>query len=141
MKLLLMHGAEHDFDAIAWTRGEIQESHYFKKLSAVKRLYDNEIPRALGRLCGGMGLTINSTRITTKEPRLQIARHWDKWFLTDETGSFSTRPRYTQQEAMQVFSRHCKQIDLEVPLMLLTKSAKQQIKQRGFPLFGEKTVI
>jgi hypothetical protein len=141
MKLLLMHGAEDDFDAIAWTRGEIQESHYFKKLSAVKRLYDNEIPRALGRLCGDMGLTIGTTRITTKEPRLQIARHWDKWFLTDETGSFSTRPRYTQQEAMKVFSRHCKQIDLEVPLMRLTASAKKQIRQKGFPLFGEKPVI
>jgi hypothetical protein len=141
MKLLLIHGAEDDFDAIAWTRGEVQESHYFKKLSTVRRLYDNEIPKALGRLCSAMGLTIGTTRITTKEPRLQIARRWDKWFLTDKTGSFYTRPRYTQQEAMKVFSRHCKQIDLEVPLMILTESAKTRIRNQGFPLFGEKPVV
>jgi hypothetical protein len=141
MKLLLMHAADDDFDAIAWTRGEIQESHYFKKLSTIKRLYDNEIPRALGRLCNHMGMTIGNTRITTKEPRLQIARHWDKWFLTDKTGSFYTRPRYTQQEAMKVLARHCKQIDLEVPFMLLTGPVKERIKNRGFPLFGEKPVV
>ncbi|MEW8026522.1 MAG: hypothetical protein AB2792_00805 [Candidatus Thiodiazotropha sp.] len=140
MKLLLMHAADHDFDAIAWTRGEVQESHYFKKLSTVKRLYDKEIPRILGRLCEDLDLTIGNTRITTKEPRLQIARHWDKWFLTDQTGSFYTRPRYTQQEAMKVFSRHCKQIDLEVPAMILSRSAKERIKKSGFPLFGEKAV-
>jgi hypothetical protein len=135
-----LHAAEDDFDAIAWTRGEIQESHYFKKLSTVKRLYDNEIPRVLRRLCEGLDLAIGSTMIPTKEPRLHIARHWDKWFLTDETGSFYTRPRYTQQEAMQVFSRHCKQIDLAVPVMPLTQLAKERIKNRGFPLFGEKAV-
>jgi hypothetical protein len=138
MKLLLMYAAEHDFDAIAWTRGEVQESHYFKKLSAIKRLYDNDIPRALRRLCEGLGLTIGNTRITTKEPRLQIARHWDKWFLSDATGSFYTRPRYTQKEAMKVLARHCKQIDLEVPVMILTQTAKEQIINRRFPLFGEK---
>jgi hypothetical protein len=140
MKLLLMHAAEDDFDAIAWTRGEVQESHYFKKLSTVRRLYDNEIPRALSRLCDCMGPSMGTTRITTKEPRLQIARHWDKWFLTDKTGSFHTRPRYTQQEAMKVLSRHCKQIDLEVPFMLLSESEKTRIKNLSFPLFGEKPV-
>jgi hypothetical protein len=140
LKLLLLHAAEDDYDAIAWTQGEIQESHYFKKLSPVKRLYDNEIPRVLKRLCESHGLTIGSTRISTKEPRLHIARHWDKWFLTDETGSFYTRPRYTQQEAMKVLSRHCKQIDLEVPVLPLTQAAKERIKDCGFPLFGEKAV-
>ncbi|MEW8659510.1 MAG: hypothetical protein AB2603_14420 [Candidatus Thiodiazotropha endolucinida] len=140
LKLLLMHAAEDDFDAIAWTRGEVQESHYFKKLSTVKRLYDNEIPKVIGRLCEGLDLTIGNTRITTKEPRLQIARHLDKWFLTDRTGSFYTRPRYTQQEAMKVFSRHCKQIDLDVPVMILSRSAKEWIKNSGFPLFGEIAV-
>ncbi len=138
LKLLLIHAAEHDLEGIAWTRGEIQESHYFKKLSTVKRLYDNEIPRVFGRLCKGLDLSIDSTRISTKEPHLHIARHWDKWFLTNETGSICTRPRYTQQEAMQVLSRHCKQIDLDVPVMLLTEAAKARIRKSGFPLFGEK---
>jgi hypothetical protein len=41
---------------------------------------------------------------------------------------------------MQVLSRHCKQIDLEVPVLPLTQSAKEQIKNSGFPLFGEKAV-
>ncbi|MES9946624.1 MAG: hypothetical protein ABW080_16850 [Candidatus Thiodiazotropha sp.] len=138
LKLLLIHAAEHDLEGIAWTRGEIQESHYFKKLSTVRRLYDNEIPRVFGRLCKGLDLSIDSTRISTKEPHLHIARHWDKWFLTNETGSICTRPRYTQQEAMQVLSRHCKQIDLDVPVMLLTEAAKARIRKSGFPLFGEK---
>ncbi|MGD8912899.1 MAG: hypothetical protein PVI97_15285 [Candidatus Thiodiazotropha sp.] len=140
LKLLLLHATEHDYDAIAWTGGDIQESHYFKKLSTVKRLYDNEIPRALGRLCEGLNLAIGKTKITTKEPRLHIARHWDKWFLRDETGSFYTKPRYTQQEAMEVLSRHCKQIDLEVPVMTLTQVAKERVRNLGFPLFGEKAV-
>jgi hypothetical protein len=140
LKLLLSHAAEDDFDAIAWTQGAIQESHYFKKLPSVKRLYDHEIPRVLRRLCNGLDLAIGTTRITTREPRLHIARQWDKWFLTDETGSFHTRPRYTRQEAMKVFARHCKQIDLEVPVMPLSQSAKARIKHRGFPLFGDKTV-
>jgi hypothetical protein len=140
LKLLLIHAAEHDLEGIAWTRGEIQESHYFKKLSTVRRLYDNEIPKVLGRLCEGLELSMDTTRISTKEPRLHIARHWDKWFLTNENGSFYTRPRYTQQEAIKVLSRHCKQIDMEVPVILLNEGAKAQIRNNGFPLFGEKPV-
>lgn len=140
LKLILLHTAHQDFDGIAWTRGEVQESHYFKQLNPVKRLYDKEIPRVLQRLCHQWSLKISSTKISTKEPRLHIRRQMDKWLITDETGDFFTRPRYTQQEAMKVMARHCKQIDLEVPALFLTKDVKEQILRDGFPLFGEKTI-
>ncbi len=137
LKLILMHAAENDFDAIAWTPGEVQEAHYFKRLATVKRLYDIEIPRLLGRLGRDLSLSLDRSAILTREPRLHIARHWDKWFLTDRSGKFYTRPRYTQQEAIRVVSRHCKQIDLEVPMVSLSPAARQRIRDEAFPLFGE----
>lgn len=137
LKLILMHAAEHDFDGIAWTPGEVQEAHYFKRLSTVKRLYDTELPKVLKRIGKGWNLTVDCCTIPTKEPHLQIARHWDKWFLTNQSGSFHTKPRYTQREAMKVMSRHCKQIQLTVPLVLLSQSVKQRIRYNAFPLFGE----
>ncbi|MES9992640.1 MAG: hypothetical protein ABW098_11835 [Candidatus Thiodiazotropha sp.] len=139
LKLILLHAADQDLDGIAWTGGDIQESHYFKKLSTVKRLYDHEIPRLMKRLGKRWELNLERTSIATKEPRLHIARQWDKWFLTDSSGRFYTRPRYTQQEAMRVMSRHCKRIDLEVPLVTLSESVKERILNHGFPLFGENS--
>jgi hypothetical protein len=137
LKLILMHAAEHDFDAIAWTPGEVQEAHYFKRLSTVRRLYDIEIPKMLRRLGKDWNLMVDGTEIPTKEPRLHIARHWDKWFLTDKTGQFYTRPRFTQQEAMKVMSRHCKRIHLDVPMVMLSPPVRQRIREKAFPLFGE----
>jgi hypothetical protein len=139
LKLLLQHAAENDVDGIAWTRSQIQESHYQKQMAPVSRLYDVEIPGYLMRLCKPWGVAIESCLITTKEPRLHISRQMDKWFITDHKGGFFTRPRYSQQEAIKVMARHCRQIELEVPVIFLNQQAKQQIRKRGFPLFGEQT--
>ena len=137
LKLLLQHAVESDVEAIAWTRGGIQESHYLKQMEPVRRLYDIEIPRYFERLCRPWGATVEFCRILTKEPRLHISRQMDKWFITDTRSGFYTRPRYSQQEAIKVMARHCKQIELEVPAIFLDQRMKTQIRKCGFPLFGE----
>ncbi|MET0052229.1 MAG: hypothetical protein ABW095_14290 [Candidatus Thiodiazotropha sp.] len=138
LKMLLMHAAELDVDGIAWTGGTIQESHYGKQMQAVRRLYDQEIPRFINRLCRDWQPDLGTTRIQTREPRLHISREMNKWFITDmQGGSFNTRPRYSQQEAIKVMARHCKQLVLEVPTLFLDSQIKNQIRDKGFPLFGE----
>ncbi|MET0091879.1 MAG: hypothetical protein ABW068_18020 [Candidatus Thiodiazotropha sp.] len=138
LKMLLMHAAELDVDGIAWTGGTIQESHYGKQVQAVRRLYDQEIPRFINRLCRDWQPDLGTTRIQTREPRLHISREMNKWFITDmQGGSFNTRPRYSQQEAIKVMARHCKQLVLEVPTLFLDSQIKNQIRDKGFPLFGE----
>ncbi|MES9831545.1 MAG: hypothetical protein ABW139_04820 [Candidatus Thiodiazotropha sp. DIVDIV] len=139
LKLLLQEAASSDIDGIAWTSSDIQESHYSKQMEPIMRLYDEEIPRYLERLCKPLGGTIETCQISTKEPRLHISRQLDKWFVTDTKGGFSTRPRYSQQEAIRVMARHCKQIELEVPVIFLDQTIKSQINNKGFPLFGERS--
>ncbi|MCU7917042.1 MAG: hypothetical protein KZQ95_01630 [Candidatus Thiodiazotropha sp. (ex Epidulcina cf. delphinae)] len=140
LKLILLHAAENGLDAIAWTQGDVHESHYLRPIGPVRRLYDVEIPRYLERLCHRWNPMIETTRIPTKEPRLHISRQMDKWFITDTKGSFFTPPRYSQQEAIRVMARHCRRIDLEVPALFLDKGVRERILEDGFPLFGEKAL-
>jgi hypothetical protein len=140
LKLLLIHAATEGYDGIAWTKGDVQEAHYKQTFGAVRRLYDETIPKYLEKLCGGWGGHIGTTKIVTKEPRLHISRQMDKWFVTDPNGSFSTRARNSQQEAMQIMARHSKKIELDVPVMLLDERLRDRILENGFPLFGERQV-
>ncbi len=138
LKMLLQHAVERDVDGIAWTGGAIQELHYGKPMAAIRRLYDQQIPRFINRLCRDWNPKLGQTRIHTREPRLHISRQMDKWFITDvHGGSFNTRPRYSQQEAIKVMARHCKQVILEVPTLFLDSQIKAGIYEKGFPLFGE----
>ncbi len=138
LKLILLHAAREGYDGIGWALGEIQESHYQQTLSPIRRLYDEEIPRFLKRLLRDVeGVELGSTRIPTKEPRLNINRERDKWLITDPKGCFLTKPRRSQQEAMQLMARHCRQIELEVPMLTLHEGAREWIVDQGFPLFGE----
>jgi hypothetical protein len=138
LKLILLHAAREGYEGMAWTRGRIQESHYLQSLAPVRRLYDDAIPKALQRLVRTIdGAALQTTRIATKEPRLHISRQFDKWLITDPKGSFMTRPRRSQQEAMQIKARHCRQIELEVQMLALNETARNQITERGFPRFGE----
>ncbi|MGD8911006.1 MAG: hypothetical protein PVI92_16850, partial [Chromatiales bacterium] len=138
LKLILLHASREGYEGIAWTRGQVQESHYLQSLASVRRLYDETIPKALQRLLRTMdGAVLQTTRIATKEPRLHISRQFDKWLITDTKGSFTTRPRRSQQEAMQIKTRHCRQIELEVPMLALNERVRNRITERGFPLFGE----
>ncbi len=138
LKLLLLHAAREGYDGIGWALGEIHESHYQQSLSPIRRLYDEEIPRFLRRLLRDVkGAQLGSTRIPTKEPRLNIHREHDKWLITDLKGCFLTKPRRSQQEAMQLMARHCRQIELDVPLLTLDDDARARIVEQVFPLFGE----
>ena len=140
LKLILLHAAEENYDGVAWTRGDVQESHYLQPLAAVRRLYDEAIPRAVERLCRPWGVALETTRIDTKEPRLNISRRQNKWLVTDALGKFSTRPRSSQREAMQIMARHCRRIALDVPVLLFDEGLRAGILQQGFPLFGESPV-
>ncbi|MES9980874.1 MAG: hypothetical protein ABW115_04865 [Candidatus Thiodiazotropha sp. 6PLUC6] len=139
LKLLLQEAATSEVDGIAWTSSDIQESHYSKQMKPIMRLYDEEIPRYLERLCRPWGGVIETCQISTKEPRLHISREMNKWFVTDTRGEFSTRPRYSQQEAIRVMARHCKQVVLDVPVIFLDQTMKRQIKNKGLPIFGEQS--
>ncbi len=140
LKLILLHAARQGYAGIGWTRGQIHESHYLQTLAPVRRLYDREIPRVLSRLLRGMeGTALETTRILTREPRLHISRQLDKWLVTDPQGSFCTKPRRSQREAMQIMARHCRRIELEVPMLSLDDSARERILKEGFPLFGESS--
>jgi hypothetical protein len=138
LKLILLHSAREGYEGMAWSQGRIQESHYLQSLAPVRRLYDEAIPKILRRLLPATdGAILQTTRIATKEPRLHISRQLDKWLITDPKGRFTTRPRRSQREAMQIKARHCRQIDLEVPVLTLNEAARSKILERGFPLFGE----
>lgn len=139
LKLLLQYAAESDVDGIAWTSSDIQTSHYSRNMQPIMRLYDEEIPRYLVRLCKPWSVSIESCLISTNEPRLHISRQMDKWLITDSKGGFSTRPRYSQQEAIRVMARHCKQVELEVPVIFLDQKLKTEITNKGFPIFGEQS--
>jgi hypothetical protein len=138
LKLLLQHVASCDLQGVAWSTSDIQESHYSKRMSPVSRLYDETIPRSLLRLTKNIGGAISSCRIPTKEPRLQIRRQTDKWSVSDKQGNFATRPRYSQQDAIRVMARHCKQITLDIPVLMLDQSMKDQVCRNGFPIFGDQ---
>jgi hypothetical protein len=142
MKLLLLHAAQMACDGIAWTPGRVQEAHYLQKLSSIRRLYDVQIPKSLKRLTRGLaGTDLRIARIHTKEPRLNVLRKHDKWLIIDPEGSFSTRPRNTQQEAMQIVARHSRHIQMEVPMLALNDAVRDRILEQGFPLFGEIGVV
>jgi hypothetical protein len=137
LKLILLHAVTENFDGIAWTKGAVQESHYLQTLKPIRSLYDEQIPRYLKRLLQGVaGGAIRSTQIRTKEPRLSISRRMDKWLVIDPDGSFLTKPKSSQQEAMILKARHCRQIDLEVNMVELNESARLNIRKKRFPLFG-----
>ncbi|MET0065623.1 MAG: hypothetical protein ABW076_04685 [Candidatus Thiodiazotropha sp.] len=138
VKMLLLHAADLDVDAIAWTAGVVQEAHYGKRMETIRRLYDQEIPRAMTRLCRSWQINLGLTRIRTREHRLQINRERDQWFITDLQGDpFKTPPLNSQREAIRVMAHHCKELVLEVPALFLDPTIKAQILDHGFPLFGE----
>jgi hypothetical protein len=138
LKLILLHAAREGYEGIGWTQGEVQEIHYRQALNSVRRLYDEAIPKYLKRLLRGVaGAELQTTRIQTKEPRLNISRELDKWLVIDSQGAFLTKPKGSQKEAIALMARHCRRIELEVPMVALSEGARRCITKMGFPLFGE----
>ncbi|MCW9055850.1 MAG: hypothetical protein OQK47_04435 [Gammaproteobacteria bacterium] len=141
IKLMLIRASQNGFDGIAWPCGSIQEMRYSKNLQAIKRYYDNEIPSSLNRLGRYFNIRIENTFIVTRDPWLNLVRRKNKWHVTDGQGKFKTRDKYhNREEAMAVINRHCRSINLEVPVFYINDELRRQISDEGLPLFGETLI-
>lgn len=139
-KLMLIRASQNGYDAIAWPRGEIQELRYGRKLPAISRRYDREIPSALNKLCRPFSAQVSTTCIETCEPWLNIIKENNKWGVQDGFGKFKTRTRYHSREAaMEVLYRHSRHIALEVPALFISSELRYHIATNGLPLFGVKS--
>jgi hypothetical protein len=138
IKLMLIYAVQNGFDGISWPKGEIQETRYSKDLNAIKRHYDVEIPKAINRLGRPFHSQTTTTWIETRDPWLNLEKNSGKWRVADGQGKFKTRARYkSRDEAMSVLARHCRTIDLEVPVIYVNDEMRQYIDDTGLPLFGE----
>ena len=141
IKLMLIRASQNGFDGIAWPSGNIHEMRYSKNLKAIKHYYDHEIPKKLNRLGKNYASKVTTTQITTRDPWLNLVKKETKWGVADGQGKFKTRDKYhTRDEAMAVISRHCRSIDLEVPVFYISEALRRQIADGGLPLFGETLV-
>ena len=136
-KLMLIRASQNGFDGIAWPSGDIQETRYAKELHAIKRHYDREIPQALNKLGKPFQCEVGSGWIETRDPWLNLVRANDKWRVEDGKGKFKTRAKYeSREEALAVITRHCRSIDLQVPVFMISEALRWQIAEKGLPLFG-----
>jgi len=138
VKLMLIQASENGFSGIAWSMGELQEMRYARHLQSIKQYYDREIPSALNALGKTFNCKVETTRINTRDPWLNVKKTQDKWRVADGNGKFETRARYNNRdEAMAVISRHCRVIDLQVPVFIISEEMRQQITDKGMPMFGQ----
>ena len=138
MKLMLIYAVQNGFEGVAWTKGEIQELRYSKELHAITRHYDVEIPKAINRIINRVGSKVSTTWIETRDPWLNLEKTRDKWRVADGRGKFETRAKYSSRdEAMAVLARHCRTIDLEVPVIFINDELRRLIDEEGLPMFGE----
>jgi hypothetical protein len=136
-KLMLIHASENGYSGIAWSVGEVQEMRYMRHLQSIKDYYDKLIPKTLNKLVRRFNCKIETTKIKTRDPWLNIEKQHDKWRIADAQGKFKTKAKYSNRdEAMAVIARHCRIIDLEVPVLLINENLRQQISTRGLPSFG-----
>lgn len=137
VKLILIHASQNGFDGIAWPSGNIQELRYKNKLHSIAQYYDNTIPKAINRLCKRFECKIETTKINTRDPWLNLEKAQDKWRVADGEGKFKTKAKYNNRdEAMAVITRHCRSIELEVSVLFINKALRHQIAEIGLPLYG-----
>lgn len=137
-KLILIQASQNGFSGIAWPGGDIQEMRYNRNLHAIKHHYDSEIPKALNRLGKPFSSSVSATCIKTRDPWLNLEKSVNKWRVADGQGKFKTKAKYNNRdEAITVLTRHCRNIDLEVPVFYISPELREQISEKGLPLFGE----
>lgn len=137
-KLMLIQASQNGFDGIAWSKGDIQEKRYRRELQSIKHYYDKQIPKALNKLVKNFNCAVEFTHITTRDPWLNLEKDQDKWRVADGSGKFKTKAKYNNRnEAMAVITRHCRAIDMEVPALFINEALRQQISEKGLPLFGQ----
>jgi hypothetical protein len=138
VKLILIQASENGFAGIAWSMGDIQEMRYVRHLQSIKHYYDRQIPRALNGLGKNFNSKVETTHISTRDPWLNIEKTQDKWRVADGNGKFKTRAKYNNRdEAMAVITRHCRLIELQVPVFFISEELRQQISEKGLPMFGQ----
>lgn len=137
VKLMLIQASQNGFAGIAWSMGDIQEMRYMRHLQPITKYYDKEIPRALNRLGKSLNCKVETTQISTRDPWLNLEKAQDKWRVADGNGKFKTRAKYnSRDEAMAVIARHCRIIELSVPVFFISDELRQQISDKGLPLYG-----
>ena len=138
IKLMLIQASENGFAGIAWSMGELQEMRYARHLQSIKQYYDREIPKALNAVGKTFNCNVGTTCITTRDPWLNIKKTQDKWRVADGNGKFETRAKYNNRdEAMAVIARHCRVIELQVPVFIISEELREQIADKGLPMFGQ----
>jgi len=137
VKLMLIQASQNGFSGIAWSTGSVQERRYRRYLRAIKQYYDRQIPGALNRLGKPFGCKVETTRINTRDPWLNLEKAQNKWRVADGYGKFKTKARYdNRDEAMAVIARHSRVIDLLVPVFYISENLREQISEKGLPLYG-----
>ncbi|MDH5358974.1 MAG: hypothetical protein OEX03_00360 [Gammaproteobacteria bacterium] len=137
IKLMLIRASQNGYDAIAWPQGKIQEYRYGKSLTAIRRRYDKDIPRALNRLVKRFNTTVTTTLIETCEPSLNLVKEADKWRIEDSQGKFRTRAKYhNRQQALEVLYCHSRKLKLEVQALFINTEIRTEIAENGMPVFG-----
>ena len=106
-------------------------------MAAIKRRYDQDIPKSLNRLGKSLGKKVITTIIETRDPWLNLVQSKDKWGVECGQGKFTTRSKYSREEAMAISARHSKVIDLSVPAFIVNDALRRHIIHYGLPLFGE----
>ncbi|MCW8987759.1 MAG: hypothetical protein OQK75_08855 [Gammaproteobacteria bacterium] len=137
IKLILIHASQNGFDGIAWPKGHIQELRYKRDIQSIKDYYDNKIPKALNQLVKTFNCKVETTKINTRDPWLHLEKSQDKWRVADGQGKFKTKAKYNNRdEAMAVITRHCKEIDFDIPVLFINEELRHQISEYGLPLYG-----
>jgi len=137
VKLMLIQASQNGFSGIAWSTGSVQEMRYKRYLQPIKQYYDHQIPKALNRLGKSLNCKVETTHINTRDPWLNLEKMQDKWRVADGHGKFKTRAKYNNRdEAMTVITRHCRVIDLPVPVFYISEELRLQISEKGLPLYG-----
>ena len=137
LKLMLIHASQNGFAGIAWSSGNIQELRYKRHLRSITQYYDHDIPKAINQLGKSFNSKVEKTKIDTRDPWLNLEKSQDKWRVADGLGKFKTKAKYNNRdEAMAVIARHCRRIELEVPVLFISKELRQQIAEKGLPMYG-----
>lgn len=137
IKLMLIQASQNGFAGVAWSMGIVQEMRYMRHLQPIKHYYDKEIPKALNRLGKTLQCKVETTQIKTRDPWLNLEKAQDKWRVADGHGKFKTKAKYNNRdEAMAVVARHCRAIELQVPVLFISDALRRHISEKGLPLYG-----
>lgn len=138
VKLMLIQAGQNGFSGIAWSQGKVQEMRYNRELQSIKQYYDKQIPKALNKLLKIFDCKVETIKIITRDPWLNLEKQKNKWRVADGNGKFKTKAKYNNRnEAMAVITRHCQVIDLDVSVLYINEALRVHISDKGLPLFGQ----